>query len=171
MANTVWRCILVTWFSCCFEYVVLQKIRVYCLSFSLDWKDRVCQTVNKYFVCLFVCLLCLSVYNPFLKPRWDLLSIDSQWRFLLRQIEQNLSFALDWSLSCFFSLARSNIEYCDALDFIASSVWKKRLWNLNSSLSFDHCFYLNGWKALYRLYVWLAACWPSSCLSKKLSWS
>jgi hypothetical protein len=65
--------------------------------YCLDWKYRVCHTVKKAFVCL-------SVGNPVLRPHWKLFSVDWEWRFLLRQIKQNLSFSHDWSLSRPFAL-------------------------------------------------------------------
>ena len=89
--------------------------------YSLDWKDRVCQTVKKAFVCLSVCAcVCLSVCNTFLRPPWDLLSVNWDYQFLLRQIKQNLSFSLNWSLARFFPLAHWKIEFCDSFDFSAS---------------------------------------------------
>ena len=83
-------------------------------SCSLDWKDRVCQTVNMYFVCLSVCY-------PFLRPpQWTLLSVDSEWRFSyhIRSSGISLSSVMIHHFCAFFSLALSKIECCDSLDFI-----------------------------------------------------
>ena len=74
-------------------------IRWTLLVCSLDWKDRVCQTVKKAFVCLSVCLFRLSQCDLFLKPQWNLLSVDQERRFLSRQMKKNLSFSLHSSLS------------------------------------------------------------------------
>ena len=68
-------------------------------------------------------LLCIfSVCNPFSRPQWDLLSVDWERSFLLRQTKKDLSFSHDWSLLHFlvFLLISSNIECYDSFEFTAS---------------------------------------------------
>ena len=49
-----------------------------------------------------------------------MLSVHEDGRVLLRQLMKDLSSSREWSLCAFSSLARSVIECCHSLDFIAS---------------------------------------------------
>ena len=73
-----------------------------------------------YFVCLFVCLsVCLSVTR--FKDHGGICSrlIEREGFYYVRSSRMSLSLLIDY-FCAFFSLARSKIECCDLLDFIAS---------------------------------------------------
>jgi hypothetical protein len=120
-------------------------------NFSLDWKDRVCQTVKKAFVCLSVC-------NTFLKPQWNLLSVHWEWRFLLRQIKQNLSFSRDWSLSRLFFSCSFEDRVLLRIGLHCLSVRGEYGFETSIHLLADLWFNFDGWKVLGRLDLGLAVC-------------
>ena len=130
---------------------------------SLDWKDRVCQTVKKAFVCLSVCLcVCLSVCNPFLRPQWNLLSAVWKRRVLVCRIKTNLGFSLLIDRFCALWLSCSledRVLWLIRL-FCVSVPRNHQFWNLNLSLCaakllLDRWFYCNRSKVLHWFDVWL----------------
>ena len=99
---------------------VLWLIGLHCVSVcSLDWKTRICPNGKESF-CLSVLSICLSV-TRFFRPRWNLLSVASEWRFWYHVRSSRISLFLVIDRFCaFFSVARSIVDCCDSLDFIAS---------------------------------------------------
>ena len=128
-------------------------------KYSLDWKDRVCQTVKKAFVCLSFC-------NPFSKPQWNRL-FESDAFYCARCRRISLSLLIDHFASFHLLLAgrSSDVTHLTSMPLCLAILCA---WNLDTSCGWSLISF--QWiKVLYRLHLWLAACWPSSCILKKVS--
>ena len=99
--------------------------------------------------------MCVCVCNPFLKQWRNLLSVDRECTFLLRQIKKNLSFSLDWSLSRVFLSCSLEDRVLWLILLHGLFSWKIWSWNLNPSL---------GWSLI--VFQWVKSASSSLCLAR-----
>ena len=104
---------------------------------SLDWKDRVCQTVNMYFVCLSVCVsVCLSVcLLPVFKITVGSVVVGLTVKvFITRDQAESLFFSWLITFAPFSLLLTRRSAAVTHSTSVRLSLCRRMVWNLNSSL-------------------------------------
>ena len=127
------------------------------------------ESLGRWRKLLFVCLsVCLSVCNPFWRQHWNLLSVDWEWQFLLRQTKKNVSFSPDWSLSRLLCFCSFEYRLVWLIRLHCLSVCGEYGFTTSINLLVDRWFHFKGSKVFPRLSVRSATCLYSWYSPKKL---